>query len=174
MKALLRLKPQYAFPYFGRLTELEVKFYCAIKDVLELLQMLPPLESLIMNTWDVYEFGEVLTPKILSRLKNVKLVQFSATKGQYDFAMCLLEKALNLEKMTVYLQESALNLEEMAVGDGRIPVDMVEAIGQSLSNLKPKGARCDIVVEEEDVSSTWVGSTPRVILGIGNKHQVVY
>ncbi|KAL3828081.1 hypothetical protein ACJIZ3_016883 [Penstemon smallii] len=105
LKVLTELKQAFPLPIFSQLNQLELLADTKSKELLELLQVTPSLESLILDAecWDDYNYEgvEVLPPCIMLRLKEFKLNNFQGTTGQINLAKFIMKNAENLEKVFV-------------------------------------------------------------------------
>lgn len=98
-------------PKFNMLKRLEVFTKCNSGALLELLHVMPFLESIVlmMWCWDDYDYDEVesLPFCIASHLKEVRFMSFSKRLSEYRMAQFLWTNALRLEKIEGLHRESS-------------------------------------------------------------------
>lgn len=111
VEAIAQSNQRPLLPKFNMLKRLEVFTKCNSGALLELLHVMPFLESIVLEMcyWDDYDYDEVesLPLCIVSHLKEVRFRSFSTRLPDYRMAEFLWTNALRLEKIVGLHRESS-------------------------------------------------------------------
>ncbi|XP_073121520.1 F-box/FBD/LRR-repeat protein At3g14710-like [Henckelia pumila] len=111
VEALARSYQRLPLPKFNMLKRLEVSTKCNSGALLELLHVMPLLESIVLDMWywEDYDYGEVesVPSCIVSHLNEIRFRRFSKRLPDYRMADFLLTNALRLKKMLGLRRESS-------------------------------------------------------------------